>query len=341
MRAGDVAGRADGADHVTGGDDVAGGDVDRGLVGVPDLGAVLEREDGLVAVGAVVAGGGDHTAGHGDEGGAGVGGEVQAGVVAGPQAVLAEGGGQAVAGQRQDPAVLGEDAGALLGLLGELAQGLVALLGLSLDLGLEVGGLAGGPVAVAAHDAGTDRADGVGAAEGAHGAEADLAGRDEVGGGGGHDAADGDGHRGQPDQDGSRGHLGQHAGAGGAARGAAATGGGLAGELEREDHGVLAGEGRGGVHRLEIGEHPLDGGGVDVVAAAARGLSVTRDGDAGLLDGDGPGRQRQGRTLEGGSGGATLADVRRGRRAGLGSSDARATTTDVGGLLVSGLTHEV
>ena len=55
VRAGGVAGGADGADLLAGGDGVAGGDADVGLVAVPDLGAVLEGLDGLVAVGAGVS----------------------------------------------------------------------------------------------------------------------------------------------------------------------------------------------------------------------------------------------------------------------------------------------
>ena len=51
--------RADVADLLAAGDHLAGVDADRGLVAVPDLGAVIEGLDGLVAVGAVVAGLGD------------------------------------------------------------------------------------------------------------------------------------------------------------------------------------------------------------------------------------------------------------------------------------------
>ncbi len=60
---------------------------------VPDLGAVLEGLHGLVAVGAVVAGLGDHAVGDGLIGVPLCRGEVQAGVVARPEAVLAEAGG--------------------------------------------------------------------------------------------------------------------------------------------------------------------------------------------------------------------------------------------------------
>ena len=59
VRAGDVAGGTDVPDLVAGADDVADADAEGVLVAVPELGAVLERDDGLVAVGAVVAGRGD------------------------------------------------------------------------------------------------------------------------------------------------------------------------------------------------------------------------------------------------------------------------------------------
>ena len=131
MRAGRVAGGADGADLLAGADGVADGDADVGLVAVPDLGAVLEGLDGLVAVGAVVAGLGDRAVGDRDDRGAGGGGEVEAGVVAGPEAAgHAEAGGEVVAGGGQLPLVLGDLAGACLG---GLAQ--------RLELGVALGGL--------------------------------------------------------------------------------------------------------------------------------------------------------------------------------------------------------
>ena len=73
-------------------------DADRGLVAVPDLGAVGEGLDGAVAVGAGRAGLGDHAVGDGEDRGAGRGGEVEAGVVARPEAAgHAEAGGEVVA----------------------------------------------------------------------------------------------------------------------------------------------------------------------------------------------------------------------------------------------------
>ena len=58
VRAGGVAGGAGVAEDLTGIDLVAGGDGEAALVAVPDLGAVLQRDDRAVAVGALVAGGG-------------------------------------------------------------------------------------------------------------------------------------------------------------------------------------------------------------------------------------------------------------------------------------------
>src|SRR5690606_5035695 len=97
-----VAGGADAADHVAGVDLLADADADRGLVGVPDLGAVLEGEHRLVAVGAVPAGEGDRAGVDGLDQRARGGGEVEAGVLAGGPvgAGLAEGGGDGVAGGR-------------------------------------------------------------------------------------------------------------------------------------------------------------------------------------------------------------------------------------------------
>ena len=74
---------------------------DAGLVAVPDLGAVLELDDRLVAVGAVVADLGHDSAGDGVDRGAARRGEVQAGVTARPQrGALAESRGQAVGAGR-------------------------------------------------------------------------------------------------------------------------------------------------------------------------------------------------------------------------------------------------
>ena len=151
---GAVAGGADGADLLATADGVTGGDADVGLVAVPDLGAVLEGLDGLVAVGTVRAGLSDGAVRDGDDRGARAGRHVQAGVVAGPHAAgHAEAGGEAVAGGGQVPLVLGDLAGSRLG---GLAQGLqlgVALGGLllggllELDLGGVLEGLAFGVAA--------------------------------------------------------------------------------------------------------------------------------------------------------------------------------------------------
>src|SRR5688572_21095760 len=106
VRAGHVAGGADGADDLAAVDALAHRDVDLGLVAEPDLGAVVERHDGLVAVGAVVAGRGDRAVGDGHDRVTGVAVEVQTGVIAGPEAVLAEGGGDGVAAEGENPLVL-------------------------------------------------------------------------------------------------------------------------------------------------------------------------------------------------------------------------------------------
>ena len=66
---------------------------ERALVAVPDLGAVIEGHDGLVAVGPVVAGRGDDAVGDGHDRLALVAVEVETGVVARPEAVVAELGG--------------------------------------------------------------------------------------------------------------------------------------------------------------------------------------------------------------------------------------------------------
>ena len=155
------------------GDRVTGGDADVGLVAVPDLGAVLEGLDGLVAVGAgepvsvmvplATATMGVPAARR----------HVQAGVVAGPHAAgHAEAGGEAVAAGGQVPLVLGDLAGARLG---GLAQGLqlgVALGGLllggllELDLGGVLEGLALGVTADRPLARVAGEPDGVGAGQG-------------------------------------------------------------------------------------------------------------------------------------------------------------------------------
>src|SRR5690606_32534286 len=131
--AGGVAGGAHPADDLAGGDLLADADADRGLVGVPDLGAVVEGQHRLVAVGAVPAGGGDRAGVDGLDQRAAGGGEVEAGVLAGGPvgAGLTEGRGERVGGGRQR---------VLRGQLGE-ALGLGLLLRLFLGLPLRFGGL--------------------------------------------------------------------------------------------------------------------------------------------------------------------------------------------------------
>src|SRR6476619_7136181 len=146
VRAGGVAGRADAADQLPGADLLAGVDRERGLVAVPELGAVGEGLDGAVAVGPGGGGLRDGPAGDGVDRGARGGGEVQAGVAVRPETgALAEPGGQVVgpAGDRQLPGVPGDQPGLLLRARSELGQGRVALLGLLLRhrLQLLVGGV--------------------------------------------------------------------------------------------------------------------------------------------------------------------------------------------------------
>ena len=152
------------------------GDEERGLVAVPELGAVLEADDGLVAVGAVVAGGDDHAVGDRVDLVAGVAVEVEAGVVARPEAVLAEAGGEDDRLERVDPQVLGDDLGLHLGLRRPARSGLRrAPSAVGGGGGLEpacAGGLGLGlAVAVAGHRrlARGDRAGAAGAAQGGRG----------------------------------------------------------------------------------------------------------------------------------------------------------------------------
>jgi hypothetical protein len=178
-------------------------------VAVPDLGAVIEGDDGLVAVGPVVAGLGDGAVGDRDDRVAAVGVEVEAGVIAGPEAVLAEGGGDAIAGEGENPLVL-LDLGRLL------LRGLAHLLELGRAFGhlllrqrdeLGVGLLAAGVAGVVAAD------HGAAARERLTGDRADrLAGPHRgTGGGEGGDACAGAGDRaaGGDRQDGDTGHEGQ------------------------------------------------------------------------------------------------------------------------------------
>ena len=139
VRAGAVAGRAHGADRLAAPDHVADAHEVRRLVAVPDLGAVIEGDDGLVAVGPVVAGLGDHAVGDGVDRAPDRGAEVLPGVQVGPEvARRTEAGAQVVAVQGRDPGVLRDLGGLRLGLLGELGQGDVALLDLGLGLGDQV-----------------------------------------------------------------------------------------------------------------------------------------------------------------------------------------------------------
>ena len=141
-----------------------------GLVAVPDLGAVLEGLDGLVAVGAVVAGLGDLAVGDRDDRGAGGGGEVEAGVVAATRGRRPCRSGRS-GGSRWSaaPLVLGDLAGARLGGLAERLELGVALGGLLLGrlLELHLGGVLEGLALGVAADrplAGVaGEADGVGA----------------------------------------------------------------------------------------------------------------------------------------------------------------------------------
>ena len=180
---------------------------------VPELGAVLEGLHGLVAVGAVVGRRRDDAVGHRVDRGAAGSGEVEAGVVARPQAVLAEGGGQVVADDREVPEVQLDLGGLLLGLGGERRPRAFELLDLLLGRGLDVvvGGVGERVASRVAADDGTTAAglDGGGhvaaAAEGAglH----DLGGRRPVGGadqlrvGRGQRAARRDGQGGDAEQD--------------------------------------------------------------------------------------------------------------------------------------------
>ena len=139
---------------------------------VPELGAVGERLDGPVAVGAGVAGLGDDAVGDREDRRARGGGEVEAGVVARPEpAGHAEAGGQVVALGGQVPLVLGDLAGAGLGGLAQRLQLGVALGGLFLGGLLELGvggvlqGLALGVTAQCAGARSADVADRVGAGE--------------------------------------------------------------------------------------------------------------------------------------------------------------------------------
>ena len=88
---------ADRADDLAARGPLADGDGERRLVAVPELGAVLEGDHGLVAVGAVVADRGHDAVGDRVDRGAAGGGEVEAGVAVRPEArAVAEAGGQVV-----------------------------------------------------------------------------------------------------------------------------------------------------------------------------------------------------------------------------------------------------
>ncbi len=103
MGTGHVARRADRADDLTGGDPLTRLHGDAALVGVPEHGAVVEAQLGLVAVRAVVPGRGDHARGHGAQRRALGRGEVQPRVGARPQAARPEPRGESVVVDRQAP----------------------------------------------------------------------------------------------------------------------------------------------------------------------------------------------------------------------------------------------
>ncbi len=135
MGAGHVAGRAGVADRLTGAHALTGGGDDAALVAVPDLGAVVEGDDGAVAVGARVARVGHRTGRDRDDRRARRAREVEAGVHTGPQrAGLAEPRGQRVAGDRQHPLVRLVLIGDVLRLVAQLAVDLQLLRGLLLGL---------------------------------------------------------------------------------------------------------------------------------------------------------------------------------------------------------------
>ena len=85
MWAGDVAGGADSPEQVAGGEPLAWLDTELALVAVPEHGAVIETDHGLVAEGAVAGGLRDDAGSDRPDLGALVGGEVEARVGAGPQ----------------------------------------------------------------------------------------------------------------------------------------------------------------------------------------------------------------------------------------------------------------
>ena len=139
MGAGDVAGRADVADDLAAADVVADGRGERGLVAVPELGAVLEGDDGLVAVGAVVADRGDDAVGDGRGSGCRCGRRSRDRCGSSPRGRWTgrsgrSGGSRTAAG----PTVERDLGGLLLRGLGELGERGVALLGLRLGGGLEL-----------------------------------------------------------------------------------------------------------------------------------------------------------------------------------------------------------
>ncbi len=137
--AGHVAGGADGPDDLACADLLALADAEAALVAVPDLGAVIEGHHGLVAVGAVVADGGDDAVRDRHDRLALVAVEVEARVVARPEAVVAELGGGDRRADREHPLVEGDLLRLRLGQLGELGQRGVALLGHRLGLRDQVG----------------------------------------------------------------------------------------------------------------------------------------------------------------------------------------------------------
>src|SRR5699024_12455864 len=128
--AGGIAGRPRIADHIAGLDAVARRDRNIALVAIPNLGAVIERDNRAVPVSAGKLGRLNGAAGHRDDRRPRRSGKVQSRVGAGPQtAAFAEAGRQMVSGPRYHPLVGFELAGPLLALGGRVGQGRRNLLG--------------------------------------------------------------------------------------------------------------------------------------------------------------------------------------------------------------------
>ncbi len=170
---------------------------------VPELGAVLEGDDGLVTVGAVVACLGHGPGGDREDRRPARGGEVLARVAVDPEVGAVPevvGHPEAARGERVLPGVLRDHLGVLLGAGGERRQGRVAGLGLCLRRGLElgVGGVLEGLALGVAADRTLATAEGVAGADAAGriehaglGAELVEVVARELGGGLAHGGADG------------------------------------------------------------------------------------------------------------------------------------------------------